>query len=344
MSCEVDILSVSKVDVMKKYAKAGVDIKRDGEAVKSLLAGMKEKELPGVFAKYHYVARKAIGISTDGVGSKLLCYQKLGNVSNAAYDLVAMNVNDLASEYIPPLLFVDYVSVNKSDQRMTRQLGEGLGRAAKEAQIILAGGELASLPDQIKEQTFDWAGAVVGIEDAERHGDLIQKRESLSSGLIVVGIKSSGIHSNGLTLARTLLRKMDADTKVTQKTLLEELTAPTHIYSPSMIKLREICNFFVPITGGGYTNVNRILPKFLDAELQIDGVPQIFNLIQEKLEVSSEEMYEMFNMGYRMILGTEKAEQVIDEVTKEGKEAKIVGELQSGCGNTIVNGIVYKSY
>jgi phosphoribosylformylglycinamidine cyclo-ligase len=335
-----------------KYAEAGVDIGREGDFVSALTSGL--DQLPGVFAKYLYRDGKAIGMSTDGVGSKILCYLMKGDASGAAYDLAAMNFNDLAAEFIRPLLFVDYIAIPETDERLAEQLCRGLASITRESGVILSGGETASLPDQIKEGTFDWAGAVAGVEEESSHREWIAKRDALTRGLYVVGIEGYDperqgytIQSNGLTLARKLLITHKPDDMVTSRTVIDELTAPSLVLSPLMVGLRDsgLVYFFAPITGGGYTNIARVLPDGLDAGIRFDMRPgTIFQVIQDEFEVSDEEMYKVFNMGHVMAIGTDRPGEVIDTVKKNGLRARGIGELRDGSGRVVVNGMDLGKY
>ena len=327
---------------MDKYAESGVNIELEGKAIKSLVSELKT-DLNGIFAKYDYKYGKALGFSSDGIGSKILCYQAMGDFSNIGYDLVAMNVNDLACEFIPPLYFVNCLSTNKPDPELSKELGKSLKRACELAKVIPAGGEFASLPDQIKEDTFDWIGFVFGMEDEDKHRTYIKKRNNLEPGLNILGIKSSGIHSNGLTLARKLYEDgiMDLDDEVpgSDKTLGEELTTPTKIYSPLMTKLRDDVEFFTHITGGGFKNLLRVLPPNLYARLEISEVDPIFELIQEKLNVPEREMYSVFNMGIGLVVGVKKEnkEKVTSKIEKEKEICLDLGSLVKGERKVVIN-------
>ncbi len=333
----------------RTYAQSGVSTYRESQFVKGLTAGI--EKFPGIFAGYAYEYGKAIGISTDGVGSKIICYIKKGDVSGAAYDLLAMNVNDLAAEFIDPIFFVDYVALPKMDKKLAEQMNRGLREACEKAKVFIAGGETATLPDQIKEGTFDWAGTAVGLEDEKRHKEFIARRSDLTKGLSIVGIEGYDqerggytLQSNGLTLARELyeLNIYDLNERVTDRTLIEELTSPSLIISELMHKLKntEKVYFFAPITGGGYRNIARILPKKLDAEIEFDMRPNtIFQVIQEGRNVSDREMYRTFNMGHVMVLGTSRPGDLIKRVEHDGLRAREIGKLKEGKGKIIVNGI-----
>jgi len=307
--------------------------------------------LEGIFAKYDYKYGKALGFSSDGIGSKILCYQAVRDFSKVGYDLVAMNVNDLACEFIPPLYFVNCLSTNKPDSELSRKLGKSLNKACEKAKVIPAGGEFASLPDQIKEDAFDWVGFVFGMEDEDKHRTYIKKRNNLESDLILLGIKSSGIHSNGLTLARRLyedgIMNLYDEVPESDKTLGEELTTPTKIYSPLMTELRDDVEFFAHITGGGFKNLIRVLPSNLYAKLKISEVDPIFKLIQEKLNVPEVEMYSVFNMGIGLVVGVKKEdkEEVISKIEKENEICLDLGSLEKGERKVVINDeIILQNY
>ena len=337
---------------MKKYAESGVNIKKEQKTVEALIEIFNEKSyLPGIFAKYFYLRNTALGFSCDGVGSKILCYQKKGDFHGLAWDLVAMNANDLASEFIKPRFLIDYLAFNKPSPEIAKEIGKDLKKACKFAGIKLAGGETASLPDQIKNGTFDWAAVAIGSEKKSLHEILIKRRESLKPGYIILGIPSSGIHSNGLTLARKLyenkLIKPDEIIPGSEKTLIEELTTPTKIYSPLMEKIKDLVEAFVHITGGGYRNLLRILPQGVFADLRISKKVPIFELIKEKLKVPESEMFEVFNMGYGMVIVIKKEnlDELRERIEKGGEECDEIGILRKGRKKIVVNKkIVFRKY
>lgn len=328
-----------------KYAAAGVSDARKGGFVGALLQGVGQDELAGIFAKYTYIEGLALGISTDGVGSKLLAYQEdPQTLSRAGYDLGAMLFHDLGAEFIRPFLMTNYVANHRSDPEIGKLLGQGLGRALREVWgAYLAGGETAELPDQIKEGTFDWAGAVVGVEPARRHHEWISKREGISAGLTLIGIEGidseTGLHtlqSNGFTLAR----RLPAEYR-------HHLRIPSVIVSDLMMDLRDdgAASFFVPITGGGYKNIERVLRgKQLDADVSLAGIPDVFRVIQGILAVPEKEMYEVFNMGNIVVVGTDSPGKVMDSIRERGRKGKEIGQLSAGTGQVRVNGIAVGTY
>jgi len=189
---------------MSKYAETGVNIELEGKAIESLVSKLKT-DLNGIFAKYDYKYGKALGFSSDGIGSKILCYQAMGDFSNIGYDLVAMNVNDLACEFIPPLYFVNCLSTNKPDPELSKELGKSLKRACELAKVIPAGGEFASLPDQIKEDTFDWVGFVFGMEDEDKHRAYIKKKKQFRTRFKCSGNKKLGNSLEWINLSKKII-------------------------------------------------------------------------------------------------------------------------------------------
>jgi len=329
----------------RKYSEAGVDFGDEGRFVESLQKEAGQKELPGIFAKFSYKNGRAVGMSLDGVGSKILAYQEEPKTIHlAGYDLGAMLLHDLAAEFIRPLLLGDYVANNKNDPRIAKQIGMGLKHIADETRMLyLAGGECATLKDQIKEGTFDWAGAVVGVEDEKQHKEWIAIRDDIGSGITLVGIEGydekTGEHtlqSNGLTLARKLPEQYR-----------HLLRVPSVLLTDLMMDLRDsgIADFFVPITGGGYTNLDRVLKgKPLNAEVSLDDFPTIFKIIKDKLGVEIKEMFEVYNMGNAVIVGTTNPGEAIDMIGKSGKKGKEIGELTKGEGEVFVDGIKLDKY
>ncbi|NIQ17456.1 MAG: hypothetical protein GTN43_01405 [Candidatus Aenigmarchaeota archaeon] len=285
----------------------------------------------------------------DGVGSKILCYQEKDDVSDAAFDLVGANVHDVGAEFIEPLVILDDISFHKPDQKIAEQLGKGLSKVASKYDFKIGGGETASHPHQIKRGKFLWGGTALGTAGRGKHEERIKKRDNLRSGLYIVGIESYdsenkgySVQANGFTLLRELAKIHKLEEKVTNRTLLEELTAPSLIVSSLMTELtyRNLIHFFAPITGSGYRNIARVLPKNLNAELDFEVRDNtIFKVVQDSLKVSEKEMYKVLNMGHVITIGTDKPGHVISVAMERGLKAREIGEIKEGKGEVIVNGI-----
>ncbi|MCD6522973.1 MAG: phosphoribosylformylglycinamidine cyclo-ligase [Candidatus Diapherotrites archaeon] len=280
----------------KSYAEAGVDIKQDDKAIMSIARwcektfefrkGKKGEVVShiGHFANLIKVGNQQLVLSTDGVGSKILVAERLGKYDTLGFDLMGMLVNDVICVGAEPLAVVDYIAMKKPDERIMSEIGKGLYEAAKEADVAVIGGETATLPEMITgigENPFDLAGTALGIVGV---GEEITGRR-ISEGDVLIGLESSGIHSNGLTLARKVLDDWS------------ELIEPTRIYVKPIMELIKQCDVkgLANITGGGMLNLLRLGCGF---EITNLAEPQkVFLDIQEAGHISDEEMYKTFNMG-----------------------------------------------
>ena len=285
------------------YAKAGVSQGDADSAVAALVSALgagSPSESRQVLASGHYANvvrlddRTGIALSTDGVGTKLVLAEQLGRWDTVGIDCVAMNVNDVVCVGAEPLAMVDYLAVDRADPDVARAIGVGLARGAELAGIEIVGGELAQLGELIN--GLDLAGACFGVVGL----DSLVTGASIEPGDPVIGLPSSGLHSNGYTLARSVLADIPLEDDRLGRPLGDVLLEPTEIYvKPAVELLRSEIEVrgLAHITSGGLKNLLR-----LEAEVgyEIDEplhVPPIFELIQELGEVSDEEMHEVFNMG-----------------------------------------------
>jgi phosphoribosylformylglycinamidine cyclo-ligase len=285
------------------YARAGVSQGDADAAVASLvsaLAAAPPASSRQVLASGHYAnvvrldERTGIALSTDGVGTKLVVAEQLGRWDTVGIDCVAMNVNDVVCVGAEPLAMVDYLAVDRADPEIAAAIGTGLARGAELAGIEIVGGELAQLGELIN--GLDLAGACFGAVAL----DSLVTGASIEPGDPVIGLPSSGLHSNGYTLARSALAEISFDDDRLGRPLGDALLEPTEIYVKPIVELlrSEVdVRGLAHITSGGLGNLLR-----LEAEVgyEIDAplpVPPIFTLIQEFGDVSDEEMHEVFNMG-----------------------------------------------
>jgi phosphoribosylformylglycinamidine cyclo-ligase len=285
------------------YAKAGVSQGDADAAVASLvsaLAASSPVESRQVLASGHYAnvvrldERTGIALSTDGVGTKLVIAEQLGRWDTVGIDCVAMNVNDVVCVGAEPLAMVDYLAVDRADPQTAGEIGVGLARGAELAGIEIVGGELAQLGEIVN--GLDLAGACFGVVAL----DSLVTGQSIEPGDPVIGLPSSGLHSNGYTLARSALGGIPFDDERLGRALGDLLIEPTEIYVRPIVELLRSqidVRGLAHITSGGLGNLLR-----LEAEVayEIDNplsVPPIFDLIQELGEVGDEEMHEVFNMG-----------------------------------------------
>lgn len=250
---------------------------------------------------------------TDGVGTKLLVAQKLKKFTTLGIDLVAMCVNDLIVCGAEPQVFLDYLATGPIIESQLQDLITGIILGCEEAECILAGGETAEMPDVYDSGEFDMAGFASGIVEKSK---LLPQKESMKVGDLLYGIPSSGIHSNGFSLARKVLDLTDSH-------ILEELLVPTRIYVKQLRPLLEknLITGAAHITGGGLIgNIERILPTNLYPDLTWDwAVPAIFDKIQSQGPVDQEEMRKVFNMGIGLaiVVPQEKQELFLETVGQE---------------------------
>jgi phosphoribosylformylglycinamidine cyclo-ligase len=289
------------------YAKAGVDQGAADSAVAGLVRALgairlgrpsAQVPLPGHYASVIKIdERTGIALSTDGVGTKLVVAEDLGKFDTVGIDCVAMNVNDVICVGAEPLAMLDYIAIEKADPEVCEEIGVGLARGAELAGVEIPGGELAQLGQLVR--GVDVSGACFGLVQL----DAIVDGSAVEPGDVVIGLPSSGIHSNGYTLARSALAGIGVDEDPEGRLgrpLGEELLEPTEIYVKPIVELlrSEVdVRGLAHITSGGTKNLLRLAA---DVGYEIAAplpVPPIFNLIQERGEVSDEEMSEVFNMG-----------------------------------------------
>lgn len=275
---------------------------------------------------------------TDGVGSKLKLAFIMDQHNTIGEDLVAMSINDILCQGAEPLFFLDYIGTGKLQPEKMAQVVEGVARGCRKGRAALIGGETAEMPDFYQEGEYDLAGFAVGLVDRE---DIIDGRE-IEEGDLILGLPSSGVHSNGYSLIRKIIfdvKNLDLNEKFPglDQTLGEELLTPTRIYTDPLLDI--IKEFKVKglahITGGGlYENVPRILPKGLRARISRDQIdsPKIFHLIQEWGNIKEEEMYSTFNMGVGMvvIIPREELEGLEDFLDKRGEKYYKLGRIEKG--------------
>jgi phosphoribosylformylglycinamidine cyclo-ligase len=325
--------------VSDAYAKAGVDQGAADSAVAGLVRALGaikldrpslQVPLPGHYASVIKIdERTGIALSTDGVGTKLLVAEELGRFDTVGIDCVAMNVNDVICVGAEPLAMLDYIAVQKADPEVCQQIGRGLARGAELAGVEIPGGELAQLGDLVS--SVDVSGACFGTVslDAIIDGSAVQPGDS------VIGLPSSGIHSNGYTLARAALQGISLDDDRLGRPLGDVLLEPTEIYvKPVLELLRSEVDVrgLAHITSGGLGNLLRLAAEVgyeIDEPLP---VPPIFDLIEERGGVSEEEMYDVFNMGCGFCVVVPEADEAaaLDLLRAHYPEAKRVGRAVEG--------------
>jgi len=329
-----------------RYSEAGVDIDKGNELVSRIKKIVEPTFGRGVLTDIGgFSGLYAIGSdqyndpvlvsSTDGVGTKLNVAKQCNIHDTIGIDLVAMCVNDIAVGGAKPLFFLDYLAVGKLDVETASDVIEGVARGCKIAKCSLIGGETAEMPGLYAEGDYDLAGFVVGI--AER--DKIIDGSDIKVGNQIIGLASSGLHSNGYSLVRKICFEelgltVDQHMDEFECTLGEELLKPTRIYSESLLNL--IKNFkisgLVHITGGGFIdNIPRILPQGSRAIIHYDSweIPPVFHFLREKGNITAQEMCRTFNMGIGMVVIVDEdiREDVMQQLSALGETPFHIGEI-----------------
>lgn len=322
------------------YAQSGVDIFKEEKAIEGLLSNIKNKRtgigkpLGGHYAGMIEFNEYALVLCTDGVGSKVEIANQMKKWDTVGIDCIAMNVNDAICVGAEPLAFVDYLAIEDPLPEITKQIGKGLQKGAELSNISIISGETASLPEIIN--GFDLAGTCLAYVKKQ---DIITG-EKIVPGDTIIGLSSSGIHSNGYSLVRKVIQhaNMFYDDKIDKnKTIGEILLTPTTIYVKETIELFKKIkpHGLAHITGGGLRNLPR-LNKNVKFVIDNPFEPHfIFKFIQEKGNIDTKEMYQTFNMGMGLaiIVSKEKSEDSLKILKKHSKSnVKIVGKIEKGKG------------
>ena len=332
----------------ESYKEAGVDVTAGYEAVELMKKHVESTYVEGVvsgiggfgglFAPNIKQMKEPILVSgTDGVGTKLKLAFLMNKHDTVGQDCVAMCVNDVICCGAKPLFFLDYMALGKNVPEVVATIVKGVADGCKKAGCALVGGETAEMPGFYPVDEYDLAGFCVGIVDKEK----MINSQSIEAGDKVIGIASSGVHSNGFSLVRKVF-KIDKDNineykEELGKTLGEALLEPTKIYVKPILALLEKINVkgISHITGGGfYENLPRMLRD--DVSLTIDAksyeVPAIFKLIQKEGNIPIRDMYNTFNMGIGMavIVSSKDAQKAVEILKQEGEDVFIIGEVTKG--------------
>ncbi|XZI42781.1 phosphoribosylformylglycinamidine cyclo-ligase [Clostridium perfringens] len=326
---------------MLTYKEAGVNIEEGYRSVKLIKEyakkTMSEYVLNGLGSFAGMVElpegyKKPVLVSgTDGVGTKLDIACKKRKFDTVGIDCVAMCVNDILCHGAKPLFFLDYIACGKLEAEVSSDLVKGVAEGCIKSQCSLIGGETAEMPGMYKEGDYDIAGFAVGIVDKDK----IINGKDIKSGDKLIGIASSGVHSNGYSLIRKVFKNLDED--FNGKAIWEELLTPTKIYVKPVLSLLEKFNIkgMAHVTGGGfYENLPRMLSKEgLSIVINKNSyeIPEIFKKLME-LGVQEEEMYNTFNMGIGFVLCVEEdeVEEVLIELSKQGEKAFEIGYINAG--------------
>ncbi len=332
------------------YKKAGVDIEAGYKSVELMKKHVKETMRPevlgglggfsGAFSmeSFKNMEKPTLVSGTDGVGTKLKLAFLLDKHDSVGIDCVAMCVNDIACAGGEPLFFLDYIACGKNVPEKIADIVKGVAEGCKQSGAALIGGETAEMPGFYPEDEYDLAGFAVGVVDEK---DLITGAD-IRPGDVLIGMASSGIHSNGFSLVRKVfdMTKESLDTYYDElgKTLGEALIAPTKIYVKALKSVKEagvVLKGCSHITGGGfYENIPRMLPEGVCASVKKDSyeVPPVFRLLQKKGGIEEKMMYNTYNMGIGMVLAVdpEDVDKTMEAIKAAGEEPYVIGNVETG--------------
>jgi len=315
---------------------------------KNAFAGMFRLDYDERLFKRNYKSPVLVAC-TDGVGSKVQLAGKIEKFDTVGVDLVAMNVNDMLVQGAEPLFFLDYLAVHKLDRKLVGELVKGVAAGCRLADCALIGGETAEMPDTYAKGDFDMAGFAVGVVERKKiiTGKIVRK------GDVILGLASSGLHSNGYSLVRNIcfkqhkMKMTDVVTELDGAELGDVLLEPTRIYVRPIVKLlaqykvKRIVHAMAHITGGGLVgNIPRVLPRDCNATIRKATwpVPKIFTFLRGKGPVEEDEMFRVFNMGigFVLIVAEDFADSITKKLTKYGEQVYRIGRITTGTGKVIL--------
>lgn len=288
---------------------------------------------------------RGLAISTDGVGTKILIAQALETYDTIGIDLIAMNVNDIICVGAEPIALTDYIAVQVAEPALLAEIGVGLLAGARQAGITIPGGEIAQVPEMVRgirdQRAFDLVGTCVGVVPTDR----IVIGQDIQAGDVVIGLASSGIHSNGLTLARRVLLDR-AGLQVTDhvsalgRSVGEELLVPTAIYvafAMACLRADLPVKAFIHITSDGFLNLTRVAAPVGYVIDDLLDAPPIFDLLQHHGHIGDEEMFQVFNMGvgFCAVVAPDAADRVIRLAQEAGHVARVIGQAISDPDRTV---------
>lgn len=325
------------------YKKAGVDVEAGYEAVERMKKHIKKTTRPevlggigafaGLFDLSKFSFKEPVMVSgTDGVGTKLKLAFEMDKHDTVGIDLVAMCANDIIAQGAEPLFFLDYIACGKNNPEKIEQIVAGVATGCVDAGAALIGGETAEMPGMYNDEEYDLAGFVVGIAEKSK----LVTGEQIAEGDVLIGLTSSGIHSNGYSLVRKIVADLDFNQTYEglSKPLGEVLLTPTKIYAKPVANVLEKITVkgISHITGGGfYENLPRMLPAGLGVNVKQGSwnIPEIFPFLEQRGVIPEKEMYGVFNMGIGMVLVVEEkdAEAAVAILQEAGEEASVIGKV-----------------
>ncbi|MFC7322656.1 phosphoribosylformylglycinamidine cyclo-ligase [Halobacillus campisalis] len=329
----------------QSYKKAGVDVEAGYQAVdlmkKHVARTMRPEVIGGLgsFAGLFDISsmtyqHPVLVTGTDGVGTKLKLAFEMDKHDTIGIDVVAMCVNDIVAQGADPLLFLDYIACGKNEPEKIEQIVKGIADGCEQSNCALVGGETAEMPGMYDPEEYDLAGFVVGMADKDK----LITGEQIKPGDVLIGLPSTGVHSNGFSLVRRIIEEEHLD--LTQKygsfsrPLGEVLLTPTKIYTKAIQALKAAVEVkgLAHVTGGGfYENIPRALPEGLGAAIETQSwtTPEIFSFLQKQGGLSTEDMFGVFNMGIGMVAAVPEAdvEAALQSLKEQGEEAVRIGHV-----------------
>ncbi|HAO5741194.1 TPA: phosphoribosylformylglycinamidine cyclo-ligase [Listeria monocytogenes] len=337
------------------YSKAGVDVEAGYQVVERIKKHVARTErlgamgalgsFGGMFDLSSLHLKEPVLVSgTDGVGTKLLLAIEADKHDTIGIDCVAMCVNDILAQGAEPLFFLDYIATGKTDPVKMEQIVKGVADGCEQAGAALIGGETAEMPDMYGSDDYDLAGFTVGAVEKQK----LITEGAVKEGDTLIGIPSSGIHSNGYSLVRKIFFKdnewtLDAEISELDVPLVEELLKPTRIYvKPVLEVLKEVTvHGITHVTGGGFVeNLPRMLTNDLAVKVELGSWPvlPIFDVMKKYGQLNEMEMYEIFNMGIGMVLAVAKAdvERTLEVLVQNGEAAYVIGEVTTRENDAVI--------
>ena len=314
---------------------------------KNTFAGMFRLDYDEKIFKKNY-KNPVLVACTDGVGSKVQLAEKIKKFDTVGIDLVAMSVNDMLVQGAEPLFFLDYLAVHKLEPKIIAELVKGIATGCRLADCALIGGETAEMPDTYRKDDFDMAGFAVGVVERKK----VITGTNIRKGDVILGLASSGLHSNGYTLVRNIcfkqknLKVTDALDELDGALLGDVLLEPTRIYVRPIVKLlsqykvKRIVHGMAHITGGGLPgNIPRVLPRDCNAVIKKVNWPKhkIFTFLQKAGPVEETEMFRVFNMGigFVLIVAEDFADSIKKKMTRYGEKVYKIGRITTGTGRVV---------
>ncbi len=331
---------------MNTYAKSGVNLNLYNKLIKKIkpiAAKTTTEEVMGEIGQFSALfdftklSKKynnpVLVSSTDGVGTKLLIAQAMGKHNTIGIDLVAMCVNDLLAQGATPLFFLDYFATGKLNEDILLAVMDGITEGCKQAKVALVGGETAEMPDMYSDTHYDLAGFIVGVVDKNA---ILPNHSTIKTGDYIIGLQSSGIHSNGFSLVRHIFKNLDINynnlSPWNNKLWGEILLEPTRIYVDLLLHIMPLLKGIAHITGGGLLdNISRILPDgfFADIDWHSWQWPEIFVWLCNEGKVRRSEMLQNFNcgIGIALIISPENLQDLEEYFKGQQEEIKIIGKI-----------------